>query len=295
MKQLTPEEEDIIENKATERRFTGEYNDHYRDGTYLCKRCESPLYHSESKFDSGCGWPAFEDQIPWAVRRILDEDGIRTEIVCTHCGAHLWHVFVWEQLTDTNTRHCVNSLSMIFTPEIKTTPEYERATFWWWCFRCMEAAFEVVPWVIEVLSGFSGWKRKFPRYEQVITWSSWHAEVVQLIYDPEIVSYDRLLEIFFTIHNPTTLNQQGNDIWTQYRSVIFFHNSSQEKIALQKKKDLTAMYVDPLVTEIAPLETFWIAEAYHQDFFKNNPEKAYCKMVVQPKVQKVEEMILLSS
>jgi len=117
MKELTDEEKDVIENKATEAPFSGKYNDFFREGVYVCKRCGNPLYSSEAKFKSGCGWPAFDDEIKGAVKRIPDTDGFRTEIVCAKCDAHLGHVFEGEKLTKKDVRHCVNSLSISFTPE----------------------------------------------------------------------------------------------------------------------------------------------------------------------------------
>lgn len=119
LKKLTPEEEAVIVRKATERPFTGKYDRFFEKGTYVCKRCGAPLYRSESKFDAGCGWPAFDDEIKGAVKRIADDDGMRVEIICAHCGAHLGHVFEGEGFTKTNTRHCVNSISMEFIPDKK--------------------------------------------------------------------------------------------------------------------------------------------------------------------------------
>lgn len=123
MNKLTPEEEDIIVYKGTEKPFTGEYDDFYEDGTFICRRCNAPLFSSKSKFDADCGWPAFDKNFPEAIRRVTDPDGERTEIQCENCHAHLGHVFEGEQMTETNTRHCVNSVSIRFIPEGKDLPK----------------------------------------------------------------------------------------------------------------------------------------------------------------------------
>ena len=120
---LTSEEKRVIEDKGTEKAFTGEYDNFYEDGTFICRRCNAPLFSSKAKFDAGCGWPAFDENFPDAVERIPDPDGQRTEIACANCHAHLGHVFEGERLTDTNTRHCVNSLSIRFIPEGKELPK----------------------------------------------------------------------------------------------------------------------------------------------------------------------------
>ncbi len=123
MNVLTPEEKRIIEDKGTETPFQGEYDTFYEDGTFICRRCNAPLFSSKSKYDAGCGWPAFDENFPNAVKRIPDTDGMRTEIQCAHCGGHLGHVFEGEHQTDKNTRHCVNSLSIRFIPKEKELPE----------------------------------------------------------------------------------------------------------------------------------------------------------------------------
>jgi len=123
MNKLTQEEEDVIVYKGTERPFSGEYDDFYEDGTFICRRCNAPLFSAESKFDAGCGWPSFDKNFPDAVSRILDADGERTEIQCANCGAHLGHVFLGEHMTETDTRHCVNSLSIRFVPKEKELPK----------------------------------------------------------------------------------------------------------------------------------------------------------------------------
>lgn len=121
--QLTPEEQSVIENKGTEAPFTGEYDNFYKDGVFICRKCNAPLFSSKSKFDAGCGWPSFDENYPNAVKRLPDTDGQRTEIECANCNAHLGHVFIGEKLTDKDTRHCVNSLSIKFIPEGKEVPE----------------------------------------------------------------------------------------------------------------------------------------------------------------------------
>jgi len=120
---LTPEQQRVIENKATEAPFIGEYDNFYEDGTFICRKCNAPLFSSKSKFDAGCGWPSFDENLPNAIKRIADPDGIRTEIECTNCGAHLGHEFVGEGLTHKNTRECVNSLSIVFIPKGKEVPK----------------------------------------------------------------------------------------------------------------------------------------------------------------------------
>ncbi|KFL33428.1 MULTISPECIES: peptide-methionine (S)-S-oxide reductase MsrA [unclassified Sulfurospirillum] len=163
--------------------------------------------------------------------------------------------------------------------------KYEVATLGGGCFWCLEAVFEEARGVMDVVSGYAGGTLHTPSYEQVSSGSTGHAEVVQVTFDPNIISYEALLKIFWLIHDPTTLNRQGNDVGTQYRSVIFYHDEHQKEQAEASLKAFSSKFTKPLVTEIKPLETFYKAEAYHQDYFKNNPNQGYCMFVVSPKVE----------
>ncbi len=168
----------------------------------------------------------------------------------------------------------------------------EKATFGSGCFWCSEAIFERVKGVLSVISGYSGGTVENPTYEQVCTGKTGHAESIQITYDPKVVSYPELLEIFWRSHDPTTLNRQGNDVGTQYRSVIFYHTDEQKKLAEEYKKKLndSGAWDKPIVTEIVPYKNFYKAEAYHQDYFKNNPHQGYCSFVIAPKVEKFEKV-----
>jgi len=162
------------------------------------------------------------------------------------------------------------------------------ATFGGGCFWCTEAIFQQLDGVSEVLPGYMGGHRENPTYEQVCSGATGHAEVIQIMYDEEIVPYDELLAVFFKTHDPTTLNRQGNDVGTQYRSVIFYHDDKQRAAAESFVRELkeNRVYDNPIVTEIVPAQTFYAAEEYHHDYFNNHPENPYCAAVIAPKLQK---------
>jgi peptide-methionine (S)-S-oxide reductase len=168
----------------------------------------------------------------------------------------------------------------------------ETATFGSGCFWCSEAIFERVKGVTSVVSGYSGGTIENPTYEQVCSGKTGHAEAIQITYDPKVVSYPELLEIFWRTHDPTTLNRQGNDVGTQYRSVIFYHNDEQKKLAeeYKKKLDESGAWEKPIVTEISPYKNFYKAESYHQNYYENNPSQGYCSFVIAPKVEKFEKI-----
>ncbi len=169
-----------------------------------------------------------------------------------------------------------------------TTKNWQYATFGGGCFWCTEAIFEQLKGVEKVLPGYSGGNIKNPSYREVCTGRTGHAEVIHIQYDPKEVSFNTLLEVFFATHNPTTLNQQGADKGTQYRSAIFYHNENQKQLAEDFIAALTLekVYDAPIVTEVTPFDTFYEAEDYHQNYYQNNKEQAYCRAVINPKLKK---------
>jgi peptide-methionine (S)-S-oxide reductase len=168
----------------------------------------------------------------------------------------------------------------------------ETATFGSGCFWCTEAVFQRLKGVESVVSGYSGGFVENPSYEEVCTGTTGHAEATQIKYDPAQISYEELLEVFWKTHDPTTLNQQGNDFGPQYRSAIFYHNDEQRRLAEEYKKKLDAAHIwdKPIVTEIAPFTNFYPAENYHQDYFNRNPNQPYCAYIIRPKVKKLEDV-----
>ncbi|HVI45812.1 MAG TPA: peptide-methionine (S)-S-oxide reductase MsrA [Chitinophaga sp.] len=176
--------------------------------------------------------------------------------------------------------------------EVSNNTKVEKATFGGGCFWCTEAQFQYLDGVIKVESGYAGGNVPNPTYEQVCEGNTGHAEVIQVTYDPAKVSYEELLEAFWTSHDPTQLNRQGNDVGTQYRSVIFYHNPEQKEKAEFYKKKLqeSGAYDKPIVTEIAPLTTFYKAENYHQDYYNLNGSQPYCTYVIKPKLEKFKKV-----
>lgn len=272
---LTKPESYVIINKGTESPFTGKYDKFSEKGTYVCKRCGASLYRSSDKFDSGCGWPSFDDEIKGAVLTYPDPDGMRTEIVCANCGAHLGHIFTGERLSAKNVRNCVNSVSLDFVPAELNPGLYGTAIFAGGCFWGVDYFLKKAPGVIAVTSGYTGGTVKNPTYREVCTGNTGHAEAVKVIYDPEKTSYDKLLRLFLEIHDPTQVGGQGPDIGDQYRSEIFYLNDEQKNIA---ENDLNILRDKGLniATRITKASEFYTAETYHQDYYFKNGKLPYC-------------------
>lgn len=278
-KKLTPEEQYVILHKGTERPFSGKYNDFFETGLYTCKQCGAPLYRSEHKFPSHCGWPSFDDEIAGAIRREPDADGRRTEILCAHCGGHLGHVFAGEMLTPKNQRHCVNSLSLDFVSveslAEKSGIHLKRAYFAGGCFWGVEHLLQQVAGVHAVVSGYMGGHVENPSYEQVCSGTTGHLETVEVLYDSEQTDFETLARLFFEIHDPTQEDGQGPDLGPQYASAIFVNDEeergiSEKLIALLENRGLQ------VVTRVLPGQRFWPAEAFHQDYYQRTGKSPYC-------------------
>jgi len=274
--ELSEEEKHVILGKGTERPFTGEYNDHHEKGIYTCRRCNAGLYRSEDKFKSGCGWPSFDDEIAGAVVRKPDADGRRTEILCARCGAHLGHVFLGEKLTDRDTRHCVNSISMGFVPADRIA----RAIFAGGCFWGVEYHFQKVNGVLAVTSGYTGGTKQNPRYNEVCSGTTGHVEAVEVRFDPELVSYETLAKIFFEIHDPTQVGRQGPDVGEQYRSGVFVVDDEQKKTAERLIKTLQKKGLQ-IATKIEKAKPFYPAEDDHQNYYRKHGKEPYCHIRVK--------------
>jgi peptide methionine sulfoxide reductase msrA/msrB len=295
---LSDEQYYILREKGTERPYTGKLLMNKEKGVYKCAACGNELFTSEMKFDSHCGWPSFDREI--AGGKIKTETDFsagmkRTEIMCAKCGGHLGHIFD-DGPTETGQRYCVNSVSLEFLSEDQLAAETKTKTdtivLGGGCFWCVEAIYQNLEGVISVSSGYAGGTVKNPSYKAVCSGTTGHAEVIEIVFDKAKTSLDEIFKVFFVVHDPTTLNRQGADAGTQYRSTIMYRNENQRTIAkslidqLEKEK----VYDNPIVTTLEPLSVYYKAEDYHQDYFNNNKSQGYCQMVIQPKIDKFEKV-----
>jgi peptide methionine sulfoxide reductase msrA/msrB len=274
--ELNSEEIRVIENKGTEMAFSGKYDGFYEAGIYNCKKCNTPLFSSTDKFDSGSGWPSFDSAILNNVKEIPDADGRRVEIVCANCDGHLGHVFKGEQMTPKSTRHCVNSVSLDFQP-IEENKKYKKAYFAAGCFWGVEYWFQKQEGVFDANSGYMGGDTINPTYPEICRKDTGHLETVQVTYNPNIVSFETLCKLFFETHNPEQMNGQGPDIGPQYLSAIFTNNSEEENTAMKLIHELEAkgMKIATMIKD-ANEHKFYIAEHEHQNYYKLRNSQPYC-------------------
>lgn len=276
---LTPAAKRIIDHKATEYPHSGVYNEVVTRGTYVCRRCGLALFRASSQFSSGCGWPSFDNEIPHVIRRVADEDGSRTEILCARCDAHLGHVFIGEYITTKNLRHCVNSASIDFVNNEEVV-DTEEAILAGGCFWGVEYFLQQLPGVLQVQSGYTGGHTIDPSYDDVCRGNTGHYEAVRVLYDPSKTDYYQVVKRFFEIHDPTQKTGQGPDLGQQYQSAIFYYNQDQLADAESLIQQLKQQGFQ-VVTKLLEAQPFWPAEPFHQNYYQTHQKLPYCHQPVK--------------
>lgn len=271
---LTPFQLHVLRDKGTEQPFSGCYETLHSTGTYLCRGCGRALFRSGQQFLSSCGWPSFDDEIQKAVTHVPDMDGRRTEIVCSYCKSHLGHVFYGEALTQKNVRYCVNSLAIDFVCDHQVL-ESQEAILAGGCFWGVEFMFQKKVGVLKTEVGYTGGTLANPHYDEVCHQNTGHVEAVRVVFDPNVISYKELIKYFFEIHDPTQINRQGPDFGSQYRSALFYYDNAQKEAA-ETVISMLRVFNDSIVTHLQPVDIFWPAESYHQNYYFKNNKIPYC-------------------
>ncbi|MEN8865446.1 MAG: peptide-methionine (S)-S-oxide reductase MsrA [Akkermansiaceae bacterium] len=281
--QLTPEQFHVTRKHGTERPFSSGMCELFELGKYACVCCDTLLFDAGEKFDSGTGWPSFTQP---ASENAISYHGdntmgmTRVETLCNACDAHLGHVFP-DGPAPSGLRYCMNAVALKKVEETEAV-----ATFGGGCYWCTEAVFRSVKGVSSVESGFSDGEVVDPSYREVCSGQTGHAEVVQVTYDPGVVSYQELLRIHMGTHDPTTLNAQGADVGTQYRSTILYRTDLERQVAERLLGELSNTFDSDIVTDLKAFEKFYPAPEDHDNYYNRNPNQGYCQAVISPKIAK---------
>lgn len=283
---LTPEQYRVTRQQGTEPAHSSDMCSRFEPGIYACVCCKTKLFDANEKFESGTGWPSFTQPIKKNVINYIKDTAygmVRVETTCSTCDAHLGHVFP-DGPEPSGLRYCMNAVALE-----KVTQDEQKVVFGGGCYWCTEAMISELRGVIDVKSGFSGGNIANPTYREVCSGRTGHAEVVEVTYNPKEISFKELLEMHLLTHDPTTLNRQGGDVGTQYRSVIFYKNQQEKEEIEALLEEYRDAFPDKIVTEVMPFDVFYPAEDYHQEYYANNSEAAYCQAVISPKLKKLRE------
>lgn len=283
---LTPEQFRITREAGTEAPHSSDMCSRFEPGIYACVCCKTKLFDATHKFESGTGWPSFTNPIkPNLIKYIKDLSYgmVRIEALCNVCDAHLGHVFP-DGPPPSGLRYCMNAVAL---ERVEATEK--KIVIGGGCYWCTEAIFSEIDGILHIRSGFSGGSIANPTYREVCSGRTGHAEVVELTYDPKVISLKDIFKLHMLTHDPTTLNRQGGDVGTQYRSVIFYQNEEEKNTALGVIADVQDDYENPIVTEVMPFDAFYEAHEEHQNFYANNPEQGYCQVVIAPKINSLRQ------